>query len=151
MLWYVLAGGAAASWIVGAPTVLAATAVGMSCRGPRWRVSLRGAVRFSAYFVVQSLKGAIDVAGRVLGPKVRIAAGLIEYEMTLLRDPPARDCFVLCVSLLPGTLVASIEGDRVIVHVLDVGAPVAEELAQLERVVAGLFGNSSASDDKGGV
>lgn len=139
-LWYVLTGGDVASWVVGAPTVLAAAAVGLAQRGTQWRLSLKGAARFAAFFLAQSLKGGLDVAARVVHPRVRIATGLLDYEPSLLREPPARDFFVLCVNLLPGTLVASIEEPVLVVHVLDVNAPVREDLARLERAVAGLFG-----------
>lgn len=145
-LWYVLTGGDVASWVVGAPTVFAAAAVGLAQRGTHWRLSLKGAARFAAYFLAESLKGGLDVAARVVHPRVRIATGLLEYEPCLLREPPARDFFVLCVSLLPGTLVASIKEHVLVVHVLDVNAPVREELAQLERAVAGLFGIDTGAE-----
>jgi len=139
-LWCVLTGGNAASWGVGAPTVFAAAAVGLAQRGTHWRLSLKGAARFAAYFLAESFKGGLDVAARIMQPRVRTAAGLIDYEPSLLHEPPARDFFVLCVSLLPGTLVASIEKHVLVVHVLDVNAPVREELARLEWAVARLFG-----------
>ncbi len=140
LLWYVLTDGDTASWVVGVPTVLAAAAIGLAQRGTHWRLYLSGAVRFAAFFLAESLKGGLDVALRVVHRRVRITAELLDYELSLLREPPARDLFVLCVSLLPGTLVASIEERHLVVHVLDVGAPVRQYLARLERVVAGLYG-----------
>ncbi len=145
-LWYVLTNGDMASWVVGAPTVLTAAAVGLAQRRTHWRLSLQGAVRFAAFFLAESLKGGLDVACRVVRPRVRIAPTLLDYETPLLREPPARDFFVLCVSLLPGTLVARMEDRHLVVHVLDAGAPALQDIARLERVVAGLFGVDSASE-----
>lgn len=146
LLWYVLTDGDTASWVVGVPTVLAAAAVGLAQRGMPWRLRLSGAVRFAAFFLAESLKGGLDVALRVVHRRVRIAVELLDYELYLLREPPERDLFVLCVSLLPGTLVASIEEHHLVVHVLDVGAPVRQDLARLERAVAGLFGVDTAPE-----
>lgn len=145
-LWYVLTDGDAASWVVGAPTVLAAAAVGLAQRGTHRRPSLSGAIRFAAFFLAQSLKGGLDVASRVVLPRVRIAAALLDYEASLLREPSARDFFVLCASLLPGTLVAGIEDQRLVIHVLDAGAPARQDLARLERAVADLFGGGLAPE-----
>ena len=52
---------------------------------------------------------------------------------------PARALFALCVSLLPGTLVANVGGPDLLIHALDTGAPVAVELAALEDAVAAMF------------
>lgn len=138
-LWYALTRTDPASWVVGVPTVLAATAVGLVRGGPRWRLSARGIARFAAVFLAESLKGGIDVAARVLRPRVPIAPALVNYETSLLGETPAQAFFVLCVSLLPGTLVASMEDDRLIIHVLDAGAQVPQDLVRVEKVVAELF------------
>lgn len=146
-LWYALTRADPASWVVGVPTVLAATAVGLACRGPRWRLSARGVVRFAAVFLTESLKGGVDVAARVLRPRVPIAPALIDYETSLLGETQARAFFVLCVSLLPGTLVASIEDDRIIVHALDAGEQVPQDLVRLEKIIADLFRLDAARAD----
>ena len=59
--------------------------------------------------------------------------------LRLPEDGPARSLFALCVSLLPGTLVANLGGPALLVHALDTGAPVATELAALEDAVAAMF------------
>jgi len=69
----------------------------------------------------------------------RVAPGLVQYLWRLPEDGPARSLFALCVSLLPGTLVANVGGRDLLIHALDTGAPVAAELAALEDAVAGLF------------
>lgn len=141
LLWFVLTGGAVSSWIVGVPTVAAALVL-----APRverltlpWRLDLAGVLRFAIYFVRESVRGGIDVAGRVSAQRLRVAPGLIRYRWRLPADGPARALFALSVSLMPGTLVAAMREHEVLLHVLDTEAPVTEELAELEQRVAGLF------------
>jgi len=53
---------------------------------------------------------------------------------------PARIFFSNTVSLLPGTLSADLEEDRLTVHILDERLSLLESLQLLESLVAGLFG-----------
>lgn len=142
LLWLLLTGGVVASWIVGVPVIALALAAvhRLWPEAPRWRVVPAGAMRFLAFFVRESLRGGIDVARRVGGRRPRVAPGLLRYAWRLPPEGPWRLLFVLAISLLPGTLVAAVGEDDVLVHVLDVDAPVPAELAELERRVAGLFG-----------
>jgi len=139
LLWWIVAGGTVSSWIVGGPTIVAAAL--LAPRAPRepWRLSLPGALRFTAFFLRESLRGGVDVARRVSAPRPRVAPGLVRYRWRLPEGGPARALFALCVSLLPGTLVANVGGRDLLIHALDTGAPVAVELAALEDAVAGLF------------
>ncbi|WP_310566201.1 Na+/H+ antiporter subunit E, partial [Hydrogenophaga sp.] len=139
LLWWGVAGGTASSWIVGVPTIVAAALLTpLAPRGP-WGLSLSGALRFAAFFLRESLRGGVDVARRVSASHPRVAPGLVQYLWRLPEDGPARSLFALCVSLLPGTLVANVGGRDLLIHALDTGAPVAAELAALEDAVAGLF------------
>jgi len=142
-LWWVLTGADAASWLVGAPAVVAATWASLALAAPRRALSLRGVLRFLPYFLWASLAGGIDVARRVLRPRMPIEPGLCSYRMRL-RDPLARVVFVDTISLLPGTLSADLCGDQVRVHALDARAAVDPELERLERRVAALFGERLA-------
>lgn len=138
LLWIVLTGGAASSWIVGVPAITAALLLSRNAAAPG-RISLAGALRFAGFFLCATVRGGLDVAGRVSAPRLRIAPGLVHYRWRLPATSPARMVFALCVSLLPGTLVARLGNDVVLVHALDATAPVADQLAALEERVAGLF------------
>lgn len=139
LLWWIVAGGTASSWIVGVPTIIAAALLAPRAPEGSWRLSLPGALRFAAFFLRESLRGGVDVARRVSTPRLRVAPGLVHYRWRLPEGGPARALFVLCASLLPGTLVANLGGQALLIHALDTGAPVAAELTALEDAVAGLF------------
>jgi multicomponent Na+:H+ antiporter subunit E len=133
LLWWALTGGPVASWKVGIPVVLAATAMS-SLMLPSLSWSLKGLVSFAAFFVWQSLRGGADVALRAIDPRLPIAPKLIEFP---LRLPPGlpRVMFVNIASLLPGTLSADLIGNVLKVHVLDGDSDHRAELETLERRV----------------
>lgn len=141
-LWWLLAGGEPASWVIGAPAVLAA---GWAMRRLRERspgtVSVTGLVRFIPFFLWESLCGGVDVARRILAPRMRIQPGFSKFR-TELRQQDARVFLVTCVSLLPGTLAADLQGDGLSLHVLDMESDPEPELRRLERSVARVFPQS---------
>jgi multicomponent Na+:H+ antiporter subunit E len=140
LLWLVLAGTDPVSWLVGVPVVLLATyaAVRLSRivgSDPR---PLR-LLLFLPFFVWESILGGIDVARRVMGPRLRIDPALVSYRPRL-RDPAAKVVFLDSISLLPGTLSADFRDGVAEVHALDRDPSVVAGLKRLERQVASLFG-----------
>ena len=149
LLWWVVAGGTASSWIVGVPTIAAAALLAPRApRGP-WRLSLPGALRFTTFFLRESLRGGVDVARRVSAPRPRIAPGLLHYHWRLPSGSPARALFALCAGLLPGTLVANVSEQALLIHALDMGAPVGDDLAALEQRIASLFSLELSAPEPG--
>lgn len=138
-LWAALNRGEPASWIVGLPAVAIAWIVG-ALAAPERPAGLRlsGVLRFAAFFIRASAIGGIDVARRALHPRRPLAPGLVEHPLRVAAGlRRALVAYVAC--LLPGTLSAEVEGDRLLLHVLDEAAPNAEVLHALEDRVAGLF------------
>ncbi len=138
-LWYVLAGYDKASWIIGIPAVLSAAALSLmlapSCQ---YSISPIGALRFIPFFLRQSLHGGIDVMRRALSTHQLLDPGLVSYT-TLLPKGSARIFFVNTISLLPGTLSAELDGNRVTIHTLDQGLPIWANIQGLEYHVAALM------------
>jgi multicomponent Na+:H+ antiporter subunit E len=140
LLWLALAGTDPASWLVGVPAILLATAaavrlsklVGADPRPMRL-------LAFVPFFVWESILGGIDVARRVLGPKLRIDPALVSYRPRL-QDPAAQVVFLDTISLLPGTLSADFRDGVAEVHALDNDPSVVAGLKRLEQRVAKLFG-----------
>lgn len=140
VLWWLLSGGQVDSWVVGAPSVLAATGLSMWLAPRRgWRWTAGGLLRFVVYFGRASLGGGLDVAWRSLHPRLPIDPQLISYSVRLPAGT-ARVFFVNVISLCPGTLSADLRGENLRVHVLDGRQPTGRQLADLERVVGALFG-----------
>ena len=138
LIWWILTDGASGSWVVGLPMVLLATFASLALLQP-FRVSLMGIMRFIPFFIWHSLQGGVDVAQRVLRPKMLISPTLFDYKVTL----PAgisRVFMANTVSLLPGTLNAELDQDILRVHVLDEADNFEEELNILEKQVASVFG-----------
>lgn len=140
--WVVVAGIDPSSWLIGIPAVIAASLASWHLR-PQGATHPRlvPALAFIPFFLWSSLKGGVDVAWRVLRPRMRIAPGLHPYRLRLIH-PSARVLLLDTISLLPGTLSADLEGDTLILHALDASDPEAleSEIAQLERRIGALFG-----------
>ena len=138
-LWLVFAGTDPASWLIGLPAVAFATwASGRLGSMQAWRLSPSGLIRFVALFTWESLRGGLDVAQRTLGPELKVAPGFINYACRLPAGRPQR-LFASCVSLLPGTLVAELQDERMLIHLLDRNVTVDEELKKLEDIIAAVF------------
>ncbi|MES9974922.1 MAG: cation transporter, partial [Candidatus Thiodiazotropha sp.] len=63
------------------------------------------------------------------------------YRMRLTQLS-ARRLFVNCLSLLPGTLAADLDGEYLRIHALDRGIDLNDELLRLERMVSAVYGES---------
>ncbi len=140
LLWWVVTLGDPASWVVGIPAVLSATLMSVTlCPERPWRWVSQGAARFLGYFMWQSAIGGLDVAWRAFHPRLPLAPGFYQYQLRLPVGP-AQTFLANTVSLLPGTLSATLREDQLTVHVLDSNQPILDQLQRLEEVVASLFG-----------
>ena len=140
--WLALTEADAASWVVGAPTVLLAASLAAH-GGPQGRggVSPGAALAFAGRLLRDIFESATLVAATVLRPRMDVAPGVAAYPLRL-RDPRAQALFMNAVTLTPGTLSAAFDGETLRVHALDVREDVAGALAPLEARVARLFGEA---------
>jgi multicomponent Na+:H+ antiporter subunit E len=131
--------GAADSWPVGIPAILAAIWIDFHLfrpENPRW--SLVGLITFFIFFLKSSIFSGLDVVRRVFDPRLPLDPAMIEYPLSLTSSA-ARTLFICTVSLLPGTLSAALEGHTLVIHALDTGRPVENELNIIENRVAAVF------------
>jgi len=140
LIWWILTDGAASSWWIGGPAVLLAAVLSVKLISP---VYLNGyeLLRFVPVFLMRSLLGGTDVAWRAFHPAMPIAPDLIAYPLRLPSGLP-QVFMVNTVSLLPGTLSASLEQSVLKVHVLDKRKDFLSELTVVEQSVARIFGVS---------
>ena len=87
-------------------------------------------------FLWQSLVAGLDVARRAFAPRLDLQPGFVDYR-TGLPPGPARNAFELIASLMPGSVPSDERAEHIEFHVLDARQPVAEQLADEERVYAG--------------
>ena len=145
-VWVVLSGYALVDLVPGVIAALAATWVSLRLlpSGPN-RVQPLALSKVALRFLRQSVLAGADVARRALDPKLPLDPGFIRYSTGL---PPgtARNAFTALMSLLPGTVpVGSDRSGALVIHCLDIGQPVAAQLAAEEallvRVIGGAPGN----------
>lgn len=140
LVWWVLAEGRADSWILGAPAVFLALLASLYLSPPgERRLDIVGVFGFIGFFLLQSLKAGVQVAGMALRPRLDLAPALLEFELRL-PDGAARVWLVNTLNLLPGTLSVRIERDRLRLHVLDSRGPIEDEVRAAEMRIARMLG-----------
>jgi multicomponent Na+:H+ antiporter subunit E len=138
-LWCALIGLAPKDMTVGLVAVAAATWVSARLWPSGSRLSMMGLVRFAPRSLAQSVIAGLDVARRALAPRVALNPGLVSHRATL-ESGFAQGALCAVMSLQPGKLPVSCEasGDM-LVHCLDMEAPVADELAADEAAFLGMW------------
>lgn len=140
LLWIVVAGLSARTWPLAASIVLVSAWASLRTVPPgSFHLTVRGLSRFLPFFLLYSVRGGVDVALRAVRRTPGLDPGEIEL-LTVLPPGAARSFFIAVIGLLPGTLTARVEDDRLRVHVLDRRAVTTAQLRSLETRVAGLFG-----------
>jgi multicomponent Na+:H+ antiporter subunit E len=134
-LWVVLVGPMPLDLAVGVATAAAAVWVSLRLLPPA-RTRFRVAVlpRLALRFLSRSVLAGIDVARRVFDPRLPLRPGYVRYAVGF-RPGNGRNAFAALTSLLPGTVPAGGEDASLLYHCLDVGQPVAEDLAAEEAAL----------------
>jgi len=140
VLWCVLAGLDGQSWIIGLPSVIAATCCSLLFAPPKsCPVSLFGLIRFIPFFLNLSFWGGCDVMRRALSSAMPMNPGLVHYKVSL-PQVSQQVLLINCISLLPGTISADFDKQCITIHTIDRDTPVWSTVHLLERRVAALFG-----------
>lgn len=144
-LWLMLTAGSPSSWIIGLPFIALAIFFqpGSTGRSDQSGLSFNigGLVRFSYFFILESLRGGVDVSRRVLSSSPRVDADFYQYSMRL-QKPHAQQLFISSISLLPGTLCADLNDRQLRIHTLDRNMDTPEAIRRLEALVAKTFGEA---------
>ena len=139
-LWLIITAGATNSWIVGGPVVILAVVVSRALLPVKLCIWHEFFI-FVPFFLYRSLLGGADVAWRAFHPVMPIVPELVEYPIRLPSGLP-QVFMANTISLLPGTLSATLDQGVVRVHVLDSRSDFLAELNAVEQRVARLFGVS---------
>jgi multicomponent Na+:H+ antiporter subunit E len=143
-LWILLTGADATSWVVGVPFIALSIFLlpGPSRIEPTsGRLVIKRLPAFAWLFIVESMRGGIDVSRRVLSRQPDLEPGFFDYR-TRLQSATARQLFINCISLLPGTLCADLDGDVGRIHALDSDQQAVDGIRALETSVGHLFGET---------
>lgn len=103
-----------------------------------YRLNPAGILAFSGYFLMQSIVAGIDVARRLISPRLPIQPGALTVT-TLLPPGSPRWLLANTLSLMPGTLSVRIDSDQLEVHCLDTAQSIEQEIRRTERYLARLF------------
>jgi multicomponent Na+:H+ antiporter subunit E len=124
LLWLLLAGDLhLQEWIAAALVGVMVTAVA----GPRLglylglRFSVAAPVhllRYLAHFAAALVRANLDMARRVLTPRLPIRPGVVAVQ-TRLQSPLGKLLLANSITLTPGTLTVDVQGDRILVHWID--------------------------------
>lgn len=139
VLWWIIAQGSRDAWLIGVPAVIAATIISLKLSDnlpPK--LSAVGTLYFIYLFIRESIIGGIDVARRTLSPKLHIKPGFERYRLNI-NDPYGRLIFINCISLLPGTLAADLDGEYVDLHMLDTRLDPGPQLQRFEKAIINMF------------
>ena len=144
-LWAGLHGFDPASWVIGLPAMLLGGVTAFLLPAtPGSRITPLGAIRFAGFAFRGIAIGAVDVSLRSLRPAT-LNCGRFPYRTRLPPGRPRR-LFGVAITLLPGTLTAHLEADKLVVHALDRGEATRQEIAALEDSVARMFGLGPTKD-----
>ncbi|HEX9168312.1 MAG TPA: Na+/H+ antiporter subunit E [Roseiarcus sp.] len=135
VFWLMISGWEPADLPVGLAAVAAATWTSLRLLPPGGsRLRPSSLAWLTANFLRQSIVSGTDVAWRALNPKLPLEPGFVACP---LRVPSGgeRSAFCALSSLMPGTLpTGNDETGALLVHCLDIGQPVAANLAAEERL-----------------
>jgi multicomponent Na+:H+ antiporter subunit E len=105
------------------------------------QLQLLSLATFTLHFLRQSVSSGVEVAWRAFNPRLPLDPGFVVYPCRL-RSAGSRNAFCALSSLLPGTLpTGANEEGALIVHCLDVGQPVAANLAAEEALFSRAIGH----------
>lgn len=137
ILWIVLIGPGLKDLPVGVVAAAAATWTSAALWPAGGRLSLPGIMRFTTRILMQSVVAGIDVAWRAFKTPVDLSPGFVTVQ-TALPAGMARDAARAVMSLQPGTLPVASEPDgTLLIHCLDLNAPIAQQFAADEAAFRG--------------
>jgi multicomponent Na+:H+ antiporter subunit E len=139
VVWWMLQTPREPAWVAGGLGVAAGLVLHLALGGRSGaRISLRGLAAFVPFFLLQSVRGGIDVARRAFSPSLPLSPAFLHYPIRL-QDETARVLFINTISLLPGTFSADLQDRALTVHLLSADPEARSRLAVLEDQVARVF------------
>jgi multicomponent Na+:H+ antiporter subunit E len=100
-------------------------------------------IKFIFVFLIALIKSNLDVARRVINPKLPINPGIVTYK-TELKSDTAKVLLANAITLTPGTLTVDVIGNEMYIHWIDVVSKDPEIIfneigADFERILKEIF------------
>jgi len=144
-VWLILTAGDLTSLIIAVPfialAILLQPVAANRCEKSSLLVNISGLLQFAWFFILESLRGGVDVSRRVLAAETRVDPVFYDYSMQLQR-PHAQQLFISSISLLPGTLCADMNNNQLRIHTLDQQMDTTQGIRRLESLVGKIFGEA---------
>lgn len=139
-IWWTLTSGRPDAWGVGAVAIVSALVLSLMLTPPRAsRFSLAGLTGFAGFFILQSIKGGVQVALMALRHRLDLQPGLLEIPLRL-SEGSGQILLTNVLSLLPGTLGVGLEDNCLHLHVLNRRLPIKRDVRRAEKWVARMLG-----------
>jgi multicomponent Na+:H+ antiporter subunit E len=136
--WWTLTGGDSGSWIIGLPAILLGVYISFSLSTPGiHRLCLPALPGFLVYYFSTSLIAGLDIARRILSPRLPLASTMLSFETSLEGLP--RWLFISSLSLMPGSLGVRSGADGLLIHSLDSADTTRKSLRKLESHIIRLL------------
>ncbi|WP_404364748.1 Na+/H+ antiporter subunit E [Marinobacter sp.] len=139
-IWWILtAADSGGTWFGLAVSLLVAV-VSMRLFPPSpYRLRLSGILAFGGYFMAQSVLAGLDVARRLINPRLPMHPGMVTVTTALPEQGP-RWLLANTLSLMPGTLTVTIHDNQLGLHCLDTTLDIERGVRRTERYLARAFG-----------
>jgi multicomponent Na+:H+ antiporter subunit E len=143
--WLMLTAGDLPSLMIGLPfialAILIKPAAEKASGSHKLIVNIVALFRYAYFFILESLRGGLDVSRRVMLAETRVSPEFYDYPMQL-QVPHAQQLFISSISLLPGTLCANRKENMLRIHTIDQHMDTSRAIKQLESLVGKIFGES---------
>ncbi|MBP0049372.1 Na+/H+ antiporter subunit E [Marinobacterium sp. AK62] len=149
LVWWALTDGDATGLLFGGIVSLLVSSLSLVLFPPSPHIiRVHALPGFALFFLSHSLLAAVDVSRRLLSPSLPVTPGYLRAPLSLPEGVP-RWLLANTLSLLPGTLSVTLDGDEIELHCLDLTQPVRQEVEQTQRCVAKLFGLTLNPEERG--
>lgn len=139
LLWWILAEGQAGSLPLAAAGIALALYASLRFqRQARHRISVRGVLAFAAGFLLNSVRGGLQVARLAFSRAGPRHASTLTYPLAS-DDQLQHVLLVVAIGLMPGSVGVALERDLLRIHVIDVRVPVLDAVRATERSIARMF------------
>ncbi len=138
LLWFLIAGFSLKSLFFGFTAIGSTLFVHKLIKIRIPRINFLALMSFSLEFLILSFLSGVDVAKRILNPKLMVKPGFVVYNLNTDRKPVIY-LLAIILNLTPGTLTVRVERDYLLIHSLDIESYKEKNIRRLEKLIGIIF------------